>query len=306
MFSRIKHCRYLRIQRVNSNGYDHLKNNYFIHMSYQHMTNEKKEEIKYYEEYKEDCNILSSLRKNDFKHILNDDDKKDINKLKRKLLKLLKDYHPDMYIKEKNVERKKKKEEIFIEIYNKYKNIDRDFEQMGFSDIIDESIYEDEDDRNERIEKYKRYSEGKRKDIATKHIEMYIVISILLTFGLVFSICVYLPFKGSSYDLEHIYENVEERKDDNVVTCFYNPIMRRYEYLPQNRNYIPPNPRQLYNFYKNNFPELPIDEDILKLKHFEMIKLPKNRAKKCRLFYDVKTNELIFLKKKKKDFAAIS
>ncbi|EWC91117.1 hypothetical protein PFNF54_00081 [Plasmodium falciparum NF54] len=83
MFSRIKHCRYLRIQRVNSNGYDHLKNSYFIHMSYQHMSNEKKEEIKYYEEYKEDCNILSSLRKNDFKHILNHNDKKDINKLKR-------------------------------------------------------------------------------------------------------------------------------------------------------------------------------------------------------------------------------
>ncbi|SOV20527.1 conserved Plasmodium protein, unknown function [Plasmodium sp. DRC-Itaito] len=306
MFSRIKHCRYLKIQRLNSNGYDHLKKIYFMHMPYKNITNENKEQIKHYEEYKEDCNILKRLRKNDFTHILNDDDKKDINKLKRKLLKLLKDYHPDMYIKDKNVERKKKKEEIFIEIYNKYKNIDKDFQHMGFSDIIDESIYEDEDERNERIEKYKRYSEGKRKDITTKHVEMYIVISILLTFGLVFSICVYLPFNGSSYDLEHIYENIEERKDDNVVTCFYNPIMRRYEYLPKNKNYIPPNPRQLYNFYKNNFPELPIDKDILKLKHFEMIKLPKNRAKKCRLFYDMKTNELIFLKKKKKDFAAIS
>ncbi|ETW57925.1 hypothetical protein PFUGPA_00068 [Plasmodium falciparum Palo Alto/Uganda] len=112
MFSRIKHCRYLRIQRVNSNGYDHLKNSYFIHMSYQHMSNEKKEEIKYYEEYKEDCNILSSLRKNDFKHILNHNDKKDINKLKRKLLRLLKDYHPDMYIKEKNMNELKNTKDI--------------------------------------------------------------------------------------------------------------------------------------------------------------------------------------------------
>ncbi|SBS80032.1 conserved Plasmodium protein, unknown function, partial [Plasmodium ovale curtisi] len=91
-------------------------------------------------------------------------------------------------------------------------------------------------------------------------------------------------------------------------------------------------------FYKQNFPDLPVDEDILKLQRFEIIKctfakdnesisniiemhaelehfmsandlaysacnlhsLPKNRAKKCRLVYDLKTNELIFLKKKKK------
>ncbi|KMZ89216.1 hypothetical protein PVBG_03566 [Plasmodium vivax Brazil I] len=66
-------------------------------------------------------------------------------------------------------------------------------------------------------------------------------------------------------------------------------------------------------FYKRNFPELFVDDDLLKLRRFEVVQvqstggtsrrggsvLPKTRAKKCRLVFDVRTNELVFLKKTK-------
>ncbi|CRH03059.1 conserved Plasmodium protein, unknown function [Plasmodium relictum] len=292
MLSNIKHYKYLNLQKIIK--HTKIKNNFFIYFKSHNVANEKN--TNNYFDYNEDYKLLKRLQNNEIDDILNINDERNILKIKKKYLKLLKAYHPDAYMKEKNEKRKKNKEEIFLQIYKKYKNISKEYQNTYDTEIIDESIYENEEEKSDRLEKYKRYSEGKRNDINNKYLEIYILISILLTFCIVFLICIYLPF-DIDIDKEEFYDDTDDNKVE-IVSCFYNPAMKRYEYFSD--NFLPPHPYQLYYFYKNKFPSLSLDENILKLKHFEVVKLPKNRAKKARLLYDKKKDELIFLKKKKK------
>ncbi|CRG93341.1 conserved Plasmodium protein, unknown function [Plasmodium gallinaceum] len=291
MLSNIKHCKCLNLQKILK--HTNIKNKYFIYFSFCNVYNEKN--INYFD-YDEDLKLLKRLQNNEIDDILNINDERNILKIKKKYLKLLKVYHPDVYMKEKNEKRKKNKEEIFLQIYKKYKSINEKYQNTYDTDINDESIYENEEEKSERLEKYKRYSEGKRNDVNHKYLEIYILIGILSTFCVVFLICIYLPFNIDNYK-EEFHDSSENNKVE-ILSCFYNPAMKRYEYFSD--NFLPPHPYQLYHFYKNMFPNLSLDEDILKLKYFEVVKLPKNRAKKARLLYDKKRNELIFLKKKKK------
>ncbi|VWU52111.1 conserved protein, unknown function [Hepatocystis sp. ex Piliocolobus tephrosceles] len=246
-------------------------------------------------EYNEDYRLLKRLQQNNNDDRLYTKNEEYILKEKKKYLKLIRLYHPDTYMKETNEQTKKIKEEIFILLYNKYKNFNKQCEDLNMSEGIDEFVYENEEEKNERMERYERYSEGKRNDVEHKHAEIYIIIGILFTFTIVFLICIYLPFNTNMDD--EFYDENEINEKVQLVSCFYNPIMKRYEYLTD--NFTPPSPQQLYYFYKNKIPNMSINDDILKLNSFEILKLPKNRAKKCRLVYDEKTGELIFLKKKK-------
>ncbi|CAA9986317.1 conserved Plasmodium protein, unknown function [Plasmodium knowlesi strain H] len=247
-----------------------------------------------YFDYDEDCKLLERLQREE----LDVDDQRDALKIKKKYLKLLQMYHPDTYINEKNEQRKKQKEEIFLQIYRHYKNFTQQYDHLYKSDFTDESVLESEQERDERLERYKRYSEGKRNDMSHfhKNVEIYILVIILVTFGGVLLVCVYLPFDVNTLR-EELCDIADSGESAQVVPCFYNPVMKRYEYLSP--GYSPPHPHQLYYFYKNNFPELFVDDDLLKLSRFEVVQLPKNRAKKCRLVCDMKTSELIFLKKTK-------
>ncbi|ANQ06074.1 Uncharacterized protein PCOAH_00003540 [Plasmodium coatneyi] len=247
-----------------------------------------------YFDYDEDCKLLERLQREE----LDVDDHRDALKIKKKYLKLLRLYHPDTYINEKNEQRKKRKEEIFLQIYRYYKSFTQQYDHLYKSDLTDESVLETEQERDERIERYRRYSEGKRNDVShfQKNVEIYILVIILVTFGGVLLVCVYLPFDVNTFR-EELCDGAESGESAQVVPCFYNPVMKRYEYL--SAGYTPPHPHQLYHFYKNNFPELYVDDDLLKLSRFEVVQLPKNRAKKCRLVCDMKTSELIFLKKTK-------
>ncbi|SBT87108.1 conserved Plasmodium protein, unknown function [Plasmodium malariae] len=288
------YCRYVSLcTRIKEA--DRIKNNFRIYSNNLHNATTNEKNANNYFDYNEDYKLLKRLQTNDLGGIL---DIKDEKSALKKYLKLLKLYHPDTYMKEKNEQRKKNKEEIFLQIYNKYKYFSKQYENLHKSEIFDEAFYENEEERSERLERYRRYTEGKRIDTDLKHIEVYILMSILLIFFAVFFICAYLPFNINCIR-DEFYDTTEGGEHAQMVSCFYNPIMKRYEYLTG--SFIPPKPEQLYYFYKNNFPNLFLDEDILKLKRFEIVKLPKNRAKKCRLVYDLKTNELIFLKKKKKE-----
>ncbi|SCL99220.1 conserved Plasmodium protein, unknown function [Plasmodium chabaudi adami] len=299
MFSSIKiHYRYITLRKC-INKYNIIENHIFnIRCINFHNTTNHQKNVNEYFDYNEDYKLLKRLQNSDLLDVLDIKDDKDGLKIKKKYLKLLRAYHPDTYMKEKNEKRKKMKEEIFIQIYTKYKNFSNQYDMHKPSDF-DESIYENEEDKEERLERYKRYSEGKRNDINTKNIELYILITILLIFVTVFLICAYLPFNANP-TREELCEAAETYEKVQIVSCFYNPVMKRYEYL-SSEYFIPPTPQQLYYFYKNNFPNLDIEEDILNMRRFEIVKLPKNRAKKCRLVYDLKTNELIFLKKKIKE-----
>ncbi|SBT75288.1 conserved Plasmodium protein, unknown function [Plasmodium ovale] len=299
MFLYIKpYCRYAILRKCtkHTNG---VKKYFPTTLFCNHLHNGTKGEkkAKNYVDHEEDHKLLKRLKRNEMEDMLGNNDERNALKIKKKYLKLLRLYHPDTYMKEKNEKKKKVKEEIFLLVYKKYKNFSKQYDNMYKSEIIDEAIYENEEEKSERLERYKRYSEGKRNDANHKHVEVYILAGILLTFVTVFFICAYLPINIST-TRDEIYDNTESNEKVQMVSCFYNPVMKRYEYLSS--GFIPPSPHQLYYFYKQNFPDLSVDEDILKLQRFEIIKLPKNRAKKCRLVYDLKTNELIFLKKKKK------
>lgn len=75
----------------------------------------------------------------------------------QKYLKLLRAYHPDTYMKEKNEKRKKMKEDIFLQIYTKYKNFNNQYDIHKLNNF-DESIYEnDEDKGNKKKRKKKSY-----------------------------------------------------------------------------------------------------------------------------------------------------
>ncbi|GAB64587.1 hypothetical protein PCYB_021560 [Plasmodium cynomolgi strain B] len=255
-----------------------------------------------YFDYDQDCKLLRRLQKgeldvDEWGHV---DDHRDVLKIKKKYLKLLRLYHPDTYVSEKNEQRKKRKEEIFLHVYRHYKSFTQQYDHLYKSDINDESVYETEQERGERLERYRRYSEGMRNDVSHfhKNVEIYILVTILVTFGGVLLVCVYLPFDVNTFR-EELCDGADSGESAQVIPCFYNPVMKRYEYLPS--GYAPPHPHQLYYFYKNNFPELFVDDDLLKLSRFEVVQLPKNRAKKCRLVYDIKKNELIFLKKTKQE-----
>ncbi|GAW79092.1 hypothetical protein, conserved [Plasmodium gonderi] len=297
-----RHCRHLVTFRKCTTLNNKIKNNFFcvIHHNSFHKESANGNKNSNYFDYNEDCELLKRLENDKLEDLTHIADHKDALKIKKKYLKLLRQHHPDTYINEKNEQRKKHKEEIFRKIYTQYKNFSKQYDHMHKSEIIDETIYESEEEKSERLERYKRYSEGKRNDILhnIKYSEVYILISILLTFGLVLLICIYLPFNINTVH-DELYDSTENGENAEVVSCFYNPVMKRYEYL--SGDYIPPHPHQLHYFYKNNFPDLFVDDDILKLNRFEIVQLPKNRAKKCRLVYDLKTNELIFLRKKKRD-----
>lgn len=293
----------------------HKKDYPFFYQRIQNIHSKKNED--FYFDYGEDQKILERIRNDEMENVLEITDDKNFLKIKKKYLKLLKKYHPDAYLNEQNELRKKNKEEIFLQIYKRYKAINKEniesfepfesyesseseFENYGNvydndSDRIYESAYEEEDDRKERMERYKRYAEGKRTDISNVNVEAYTLASICAVFVGVFFLCLYLPFNIKP-DKEEFYEYNEKRKIE-IVPCFYNPVLQRYEYFP--KTFSPPLPDQLYYFYKTNFPDLPIDENILKINHFEVIKLPKNKAKKARLVYDNKHNQLIYIKRKK-------
>ncbi|CAI7717908.1 DnaJ domain-containing protein, putative [Plasmodium vivax] len=257
-------------------------------------------ETRPYFDYDQDCKLLGRLQRgeldaDDWGHVA---DQRDALKIKKKYLKLLRLYHPDTYVSEKNERRKKRKEEIFLQIYRHYKSFTQRYDHLYKSGLADESVWEAEQERDERLHRYRRYSEGKRNDMPHLHknVEAYILLSILLTFGGVLLVCVYLPFEVNTLR-EELRDDADYGEAAQVVPCFYNPVMKRYEYL--SGGYAPPHPHQLYHFYKRNFPELFVDDDLLKLRRFEVVQLPKTRAKKCRLVFDVRTNELVFLKKTK-------
>lgn len=298
---------YQRIQNIHN--INNIKN---IH----NIKNKKNED--FYFDYDEDQKILERIQNDEMENVLDITDEKNFLKIKKKYLKLLKKYHPDAYLNEQNEFRKKNKEEIFRQIYKRYKAINKEniesyesdesyeseFENYDnvYNNVYDndrdriyESTYEEEDDRKERMERYKRYAEGKRTDISNINVEAYTLASICVVFVGVFFLCLYLPFNVKP-DKEEFYEYDEKRKIE-IVSCFYNPVLQRYEYFP--KTFSPPLPDQLYYFYKTNFPNLPIDENILKINRFEIIKLPKNKAKKARLVYDNTHNELIYIKRKK-------
>ncbi|KJP84985.1 hypothetical protein AK88_05380 [Plasmodium fragile] len=146
-----------------------------------------------YVDYDEDRKLLERLQRDQ----LDVGDHRDALKIKKKYLKLLRLYHPDTYINEKNEQRRKQKEEIFLHIYRHYNSFTEQYDDHLYkADYTDESVCETEQDREERLERYRRYSEGKRNDVSHfhKNVEIYILVIILVTFGGVLLVCVYLPF----------------------------------------------------------------------------------------------------------------
>ncbi|EUD64744.1 hypothetical protein C922_04888 [Plasmodium inui San Antonio 1] len=227
-----------------------------------------------YFDYDQDSKLLGRLQKgqldvDDWGHV---DDHRDALKIKKKYLKLLRLYHPDTYVSEKNEQRKKRKEEIFLQIYRQYKSFTQHYDHLYKSDLTDESVCETEEERDERLERYRRYSEGKRNDVSHfhKNVEIYILVMILVTFGGVLLLCVFLPF-DVNIGREELCDGADSGESAQVVPCFYNPVMKRYEYL--SGGYVPPHPHQLYYFYKNNFPDLFVDDDLLKLSRFEVVQV---------------------------------
>ncbi|CAD2084505.1 conserved Plasmodium protein, unknown function [Plasmodium vinckei lentum] len=236
MFSSIKiHYRYMILRKC-INKCNIIENHIFnIRCINFHNTTNHQKNVNEYFDYNEDYKLLKRLQNNDLLDVLDIKDDKDGLKIKKKYLKLLRAYHPDTYMKEKNEKRKKMKEDIFIQIYTKYKNFSNQYD-IHKSNDFDESIYENEEDK-------------------------------------VFLICAYLPFNANP-TREELCEAAETYEKVQIVSCFYNPVMKRYEYL-SSEYFIPPTPQQLYYFYKNNFPNLDIEEDILNMKRFEIIKVEK-------------------------------
>ncbi|SBS93035.1 conserved Plasmodium protein, unknown function, partial [Plasmodium ovale curtisi] len=203
-------CTYVILRKCtkHTNG---VKNYFLTTLFCNHLHNGTKGEkkAKNYFDHEKDHKLLKRLKRNEMEDMLGNNDEGNALKIKKvlreqtcviyhKYLKLLRLYHPDTYMKEKNEEKKKVKEEIFLLVYNKYKNFRKQYDNLYKSEIIDEAIYENEEEKSERLERYRRYSEGKRNDANHKHVEVYILAGILITFVTVFFICAYLPLNIST------------------------------------------------------------------------------------------------------------
>ncbi|EAA17413.1 hypothetical protein [Plasmodium yoelii yoelii] len=158
MFSRIKiHYRYITLRKcINKSNIigNHIFNICYINF---HNTTNHQKNVNEYFDYNEDYKLLKRLQNDDFHDVLDIKGDQNVLKIKKKYLKLLRAYHPDTYMKEKNEKRKKMKEEIFLQIYTKYKNFNNQYD-MHKTNNFDESIYENDEDKGNKKKKKKKKS----------------------------------------------------------------------------------------------------------------------------------------------------
>jgi len=191
------------------------------------------------------------------------------DEIKEAYRRLAKKHHPDKNIDDPEAEHRfKEVQEAFATLSDSWKRAlyDQDLQFSKFGTGAGQQEVErekwtehwdkeTEDDREARKERYRRYARGERNDITPDRFYIrwtpQIVIGVV---GGIFYLCVQAPDLLDAQSEPHYCDPMSNDRSVPLVRAFHNPVMNRWERLPEGND--PPNPRDLYTYYQKAKPDL--------------------------------------------------
>lgn len=190
------------------------------------------------------------------------------DEIKNAYKRLAKKYHPDRNLDDPTAEaRFKEIQEAHATLRDTWKRAlyDQDIQFSQFGSAANQSVEREKwtehwdretpEMRDARRERYKRYAAGERNDLPPDLINWRLAPWYLVSaFFVAFYVCVQAPDFFDAGAGETFCDPAHDDRTVPLVRAFHDPVMNRWERLPEGVK--PPQPAELYAYYKRKRPDL--------------------------------------------------